>query len=317
MVRRPTIALLVAFLAMPPARAWADQPNESGDADALYKEAITLIAANRYADACPKLEQSQRLDPGLGTEFHLANCYEHVGKLGTAFEAFRKVANAARAADKQKLARLADERQNALRERVPRLVITFARPEPTADVLIDGVRASSNEWTGDGLPIDPGKREVEVRIVGKPPWHASPTASEREVVNLRVDAVELSPPASSERATPPPVPGRSLRPIGAVTAGVGLVVTAVGVTAGVLALQRRDDARAACGDDDPKRCHNQGAVGEWDTAVTTADVSTVALVAGGALLGAGVVLWVLGSSKPKVTARADAYGGRLGLEGHW
>jgi hypothetical protein len=96
------------------------------------------------------------------------------------------------------------------------------------------------------------------------------------------------------------------------------VVTAVGATAGIIALRRRDDARQACASDEPKQCRNQAAVGEWDKAVTAANVSTIGLVTGGVLLATGSVLWfVSGGSKPRIVAGADAHGAGVGLAGKW
>lgn len=314
--RTASVAVLLALLAAPSV-ARADDANDARKADALYNEAIALITKGHYAEACPKLEQSQRLDAGLGTEFHLADCYEHVGRLGTALSLYRSVSAAAHAADKQKLARLADERIAQVKVRAPRLVLTFAAPEPAVDVLVDGVRVGSNDWAGEGLPIDPGQREVEVHVVGKQPWRRAPMVREGEVVKLQVDLV--APPAPP--APPPTVtlqPPSRLRPVWAAVAGVGLVVSAVGTTAGFMAIGQRNDARDACGSDDPKQCRDRAAVDKWDRALTTANVSTVSLVAGGALFGAGAVLWLLGGPKTtRVTAGADHRGGRLGVEGYW
>ena len=67
----------------------------------------------KYAEACPKLEESMRLDSGIGTQFNLADCNEHIGKLATAWAGFLDVAAAAKAAsqpDREKVARGAGAR---------------------------------------------------------------------------------------------------------------------------------------------------------------------------------------------------------------
>ena len=49
-------------------------------AQSLFDEGRRLMGEAKYADACPKLAESQKLDPGVGTQFHLADCYEHLGQ---------------------------------------------------------------------------------------------------------------------------------------------------------------------------------------------------------------------------------------------
>src|SRR5438093_12207200 len=71
-----------------PATAIADQPADAARALALVQEAKALTAAKRYADACPKLAESQRLDPKTGTLLSLALCYQSEGKPGSAWTAF-------------------------------------------------------------------------------------------------------------------------------------------------------------------------------------------------------------------------------------
>ena len=79
--RRPLAALMIALAAFAttstPARA---DPATVARAQALFDEALALMKAGKYAEACPKLEESDQLDPGMGTEYRLAECYESDGK---------------------------------------------------------------------------------------------------------------------------------------------------------------------------------------------------------------------------------------------
>jgi hypothetical protein len=45
-------------------------------AQALFDEAKRMLDDGQAAAACPKLEESLRLDVGIGTRYHLARCYE-------------------------------------------------------------------------------------------------------------------------------------------------------------------------------------------------------------------------------------------------
>src|SRR4051812_3545929 len=84
-------ALLAATSVAAP--AFADPPPEvRASATALFDDARKAMAAKDYAAACPKLEAAQRMDPGIGILYNLADCYEHVGKTASAWSTFREVA---------------------------------------------------------------------------------------------------------------------------------------------------------------------------------------------------------------------------------
>jgi len=45
-------------------------------ADALFRQGRELLEQERFAEACVKLAESQRLDPKLATLMYLADCHE-------------------------------------------------------------------------------------------------------------------------------------------------------------------------------------------------------------------------------------------------
>ena len=109
-----------------PARAQGEGERAAA-AQALFDEAMRLMKAEQTAAACPKLEESQRLDPGMGTEFRLAECYEKVGKLASAWAKFVSVADSAAVARLSERETVARQRAQALVPRLSKLVISVPR----------------------------------------------------------------------------------------------------------------------------------------------------------------------------------------------
>src|SRR5262245_34306285 len=100
-----SLVLPLALLFVPaPVRA---QQRDPAAAQALFDEALKLMKKGRHAEACPKLTESQRLDPGVGTQFHLADCFENVGRVASAWALFLEVESVAKASsqpDREKVA---------------------------------------------------------------------------------------------------------------------------------------------------------------------------------------------------------------------
>jgi D-alanyl-D-alanine dipeptidase len=90
-IQRPLALASIAIALASPAIATAQPASDDvAQADALFKEAKQLTDAGRYADACPKFSESQRLAPGIGIAMHLANCYERTGRTASAWAEFRE-----------------------------------------------------------------------------------------------------------------------------------------------------------------------------------------------------------------------------------
>src|SRR5882672_2205364 len=93
------LALLLAGLGTSVTReALAASPSSSRRAHALFDEGRELAKAGRYAEACPKFIESYKLEIGMGTEFNLADCWEHLGQRELARTLFIDVAQQSREA---------------------------------------------------------------------------------------------------------------------------------------------------------------------------------------------------------------------------
>src|SRR5258706_859613 len=167
----PIAALLASSLLAVLTRAGDALASDPSAAQALFDQSKQLVSAGRFAEACPKLEESQRLDPGMGTLFHLADCDEHIGKTASAWAAFLDVAAQARAAGQGARERIARDRATALEPSLARMTILggAVTTVPGLEVRRDGVVIGKGQW-GAALPVDPGQHEIRAAAPGKLAW---------------------------------------------------------------------------------------------------------------------------------------------------
>lgn len=153
---RITVGTVCAMLV--PALAHAQSVSDQAAAEALFKQARDLMAAGDYAQACPKLVESERLDPSAGTMLNLASCYEKNGQLASAWVTFKGAATAAQKANEPERAKLARGRVAKLEPRLPTLTITVAAEADLPGLVVtrDDEKVGRAEW-GTPIPIDPGR----------------------------------------------------------------------------------------------------------------------------------------------------------------
>src|SRR5687768_18046990 len=119
------MATLAAAIALPAPRAYAQRSvDNKAAAEALFDHAKRLHAAGRYAEACPKFAESQKLDAGVGTLLYLADCYEKIGQTASAWAGFREAAAAAKNAGQEEREKIARDRAAGLEPQLSRLTIT-------------------------------------------------------------------------------------------------------------------------------------------------------------------------------------------------
>lgn len=176
--------MLVGLVLFIPAAASAD--TSSATAHSLFVEARAAMERGAYEEACPKFEESMRLDPAVGTQLNLADCHERVGRVGSAWVEFldaASMAKSSRQADREKLARA---RAKALEPRLPKLVIDAeATEEPGLDVLRDGATVGVASW-GTPIVVDPGSHDVVASAPGKMSWRTVVDAKEGQTTKVVV-----------------------------------------------------------------------------------------------------------------------------------
>jgi hypothetical protein len=286
------------------AQAQSKPAGNRAAAEALFNQGRDLVNAGRYAEACPKFEASQQLDPGLGTMLNLADCYEKTGRTASAWAEYREAIPLARAAGSKTRLDLATERAEALEARLSTLTIrAMAGDASTADLEVrrDGVALQPAEL-GAAIPVDPGEYVIEARAPGKRPWTTKVSVA-AEAAKVEVEIPPLEPaPAGAAAAGPEPIkadPGPALnepapsgsaqRTAGIVSGAAGLVGLGVGAFFGVQASSNWSSAKDKCADY-PYECPQEAQDLRSD-ARSRATVSTVAFIAGGALLATGAVLY--------------------------
>lgn len=283
-------------------------------AEALFGEAKKLAAAGKYAEACPKFAESNRLDRGAGTMIHLGDCYEKNKQSASAWATYKEAASAAQAINRKDWEKLAQTRAAALEKKLAHLTIKVEATNDRADVMRDGTVISKAEWAMP-IPVDIGHHTVEAKQTGFKPFSTSVNVEkDGDNVVITVPPLEQEPPTVAEPApeSPPPAPvvtepppvdadhGHSSkqRTLGFIVGGVGVAGVAVGAITGLMAIGKSNDAKASCANDGP--CRDASAVDASDSAKSLATVSTIGFIAGGVAVAAGAVL-VFTAPSPKKT----------------
>lgn len=271
-------------------------PTGSGEPQTLFEDALALMDQGRHAEACPKLERSQALDPGMGTQFQLAKCYASTGRVVRAWRLFREVADAAKQAGNKKREAVASQHAAALEPRLARITVQIA-PElaraPGIAVTLDGAALAPAEWSARS-PIEPGAHVVIVTAAGKLPFSQKVDAVEGAEATIVVPALEAEPASRAPEVKAAPARenrGSGQRIAAIVVGGVGLSGLVVGGVFGALAKSDWDEALRHCKGGDPKRCDATG-VDLGGRASTSATVSTIGFAAGGVGLAAATILWL-------------------------
>lgn len=337
MIRRSLRLLVLSSVLVPyfsVQTAWADTgASQKAAAEALFDDGLKLMQASRFAEACPKLEDSQRIDPGIGTLLYLGECYEKLGKTASAWATFREAASNAGAAGQTEREKSAKLRASRLESKLS--YVTLRVPREVSELKGLKVKLGSAELGagvfGAATPADPGESKLEVSADGHDTFSVILQVEAGKRYEVSVPPLREQPkvagdvPATPATQTPPlstaapalntsseaPAPavvssnGISLKLVGLVLGGVGVVGVGVGSVFGLKAMSKIDQAKD--GSCSGSVCQEQADLDRTKDANSAATVSNVAFVAGGACLVGGALLYFLAPSSRETGLTAAPY----------
>jgi hypothetical protein len=296
-------ALLVALGAVASffaTEARAEEPTaDKAAAQALFDQAKEFIATGRIAEACPKLEESERLDPTSGTLINLADCYERQGRIASAWNTFVQAAGAAKAGGHFEREQVARARASAIAPRLSKIVIHVAAGAAHLELRRDGMSIDRSEWDSP-IPVDLGEHRVRASAGNKTWEQVVSIKVEGETQTVEVPVLDVPVAVSTETAT---MGGQRIAAIGAGAVGVAGLVC--GTAFGLKSMSKHSEADEHCVG---STCRDQTGVDLRADAKQAGNLSTAGFIVGALGMAGGAALWW--------TARDDANhaaGARIGI----
>jgi hypothetical protein len=308
------------------------QTRDPAAARTLFNEARTLMSQKKFDQACPKFEESMRLDNGIGTRFNLADCWEHTGRTASAWSLFLDVAASAKSSGQAEREKVARERATALEPRLSRLTIQVQAKDADIEVRKNDVIVGRALF-GTATPVDPASYVIEARAPKKKSWKTT-IAIAPGALSTTITVPELekeAPPIESASAASGSANGTGAastrshstevaadtegssngrRTMGWVLGGAGVVGLGVGVVFAALTKSADDRAATLCtGGPDGNQCRDDAEKSEFESesskAKSRATVAYAGFIGGGAALVGGAVLLLTSGSNDRAAAHND------------
>lgn len=320
-------ALVVAALVS--RAAWAQTPNATattsqpasaaGEAERLFREAVQRMDHGDYVAACPLLEQSQALDPSSGTLLNLGDCYEHTGRVASAWRTFADAETLALASARRDRAEVAKVRKNRLLPLVPYVKLSPPKhPNANLSVELDGHPLDAATLDAP-VAVDPGDHEVRARAPGCDDFVSHVSAGEPgSTTELKIPALSACDAAPAAGPAPSAADHQlslDAQDVAAISAGaVGLAGVIVGTVFGLKSVSKHADSDDYC---TGHVCEDPRGVELMHEARAAGNVSTTGFVIGGLGLAAGAMLWFARPFGPRANSAVGVAHGSLEVRGAW
>jgi hypothetical protein len=190
-------AVVAIALGLGLATAARAQPSASGAATLSFDKGRALMKEKKYAEACAAFEQSQKLDPQIGTLYNLGACYAQLGKIASAWTAYREVGQRDTNAGRKKEA---NRRAKELEPKLPKLLLAIAPAPPGLAVAMNGIDVTG--LVGTETPVDPAEYKLKATAPGYAAWETTAKiGAEGKTFTI---AIELRRPGAKEPIKPAP-----------------------------------------------------------------------------------------------------------------
>ncbi|MEZ4313005.1 MAG: hypothetical protein R3F14_33705 [Polyangiaceae bacterium] len=190
-----------------------DARADAATAQALFDQGKKLMGEKNYKEACPKFEESQRLDPGLGTQTNLAICYAAVGRTASAWSLYLEVAAQAKATNQSEREKKARDAAKELEPKLSKLTIQVTSPPEGIEVKRNDQLVAEPTW-GTPVPVDPGEIHITAMAPNHKLWETTLTINKPGETTVTVPELE-------EGETPQGYGGAGPAPTGTVTGYYG------------------------------------------------------------------------------------------------
>jgi len=292
-------------------------------AQSLFDQGRKLLDAGKIAEACTAFEASEKLDPAITTLLNLADCREQNHQLATAWGTFEDANRMARAANNDKLAKVATNHSSKLEPRLSHLTITVAHPIAGLEVTRGNDKIDAASWNHT-LPIDGGTYTIAAKAPGHESWLTTIAIKEEgEARSLEIPELTAAPIVAAPISTLP----SSQMPVDRIdtpvtTSRAVVVPIVVGGSAVVLGLGAvLFDLSGNSTYDQAKASTNQAQRDAFESSANHKRFIAEGFgVAALGAAGAALYLYFSTSGQPRATAlapMASTHGGGLALIGHW
>lgn len=281
---------------------------QSPEAESLFREGKALLAKGKIAEACDKLEASDKVDAKAGTELNLGDCREKNKQYASAWATFLKAASTAKKENDAKRATEAKRRAKLLEPKLKYLTIKVPddRKYDGLEITRDGQVVDEAVWN-QRVPVDQGTHKLKATATNRQTWkeEIEIDKSDEEAELPTLDEIETADEPQVE--TKPKKKKKKPEPSSSGRRFVGLTITSTVIAVGGLgagaffglrAKSQSDDADAVCPN---QNCFDREALALNDDARKNAKISNASLIAGGVGVIGTVVFLLAGSPRAEKT----------------